>query len=222
MLPERAVPLLASCALALAGVGAAEQRSPDPRATILFRQDCGNRLERVELTLFENGTVRLREGAPGSERMTLRELGQGEVEAIRSQLWGVDWEQVGVESASPDSEWSVRCRLQVLAPDLALRSVDYLPLDTASLELERLRQLAARLLEESRERARASRIPSSYEPRIGDRLERTDGVLFEIDGETSDGGAYELTGVEQPYTIYVPKAEIRETFVRVVSRAEAP
>jgi len=222
MLPERSVVLAAGLALAFAGGLAGAQRAPDPRSTILFRQDCGNRLERVELTLFENGTVRLREGAPGSERMSLRELGQGEVEAIRSQLWGVDWEQAGVESESPDGEWSVRCRLEVLAPDLALRAVDFLPLDTANLELDRLRQLAARLIEENREQARASRIPSSYEPRIGDRLERIDGVVFEIEGETSDGGAYELTGVEQPYSIYVPKAEIRERFVRVVSRAESP
>jgi hypothetical protein len=49
-------------------------------------------------------------------------------------------------------------------------------------------------------------------------LLRKDGRLYEVVGPTSDGMGLELTGVEQPMTVYVLAEAIREEFVMLVER----
>ena len=49
-----------------------------------------------------------------------------------------------------------------------------------------------------------------------------DGVLFELVGFTGEGLGAELSATVQPLTIYVPRADIRMHFVRLVRRGRKP
>jgi len=215
----------------------------DPRSTILLRYGCRSDAGRQEVTLFEDGTVRLREvAAPGAdeetegvsteqagtgeETMELYELDPDSLSAYQARLADEDLSEVEVERDPVDGAWVETCALDLLrfpppgesSPPVPLhyRFSRYSPLPLA---LSRVVRIAEDLIAEV-DKAPKNRLPEDYEPRPGDILERSDGVLFEVVDFTVDKKGVELTGVEAPLVLYLPPTALRERFVRVVSRGD--
>jgi hypothetical protein len=204
-----------ACAALLAGAAAV----PPEAGVVRLRQECGSRLDRREVTLFADGTVRLRQGAEGRWRMDLMELERRELEGYLARLAAEDLSESLQEPSGPQGDWVERCRLELRLPGRAPREVVFGRLEAPPLPLSRVaavaEELAARV-----ERGAQIRpgLPDGYAPRPGDVLRRADGLLFEIVGFTSDGGGVELTGVDQPLTVYVPLGALAGEFVALVER----
>jgi len=210
-----------SLLLLLALPAAAEMAAPtDPRSIILLRRDCRSEIGRHEVTLFANGTVRLREGLPQDPKMTLAELNPEELAAFRARLAGEDLSEVeerapgGVEGA-----WVESCVLELLRGD-ELRRFRYGRYESLPLTLSRVLTVADDLAAQVDPRAGAQHLPAGYIPRTGDVLRRVDGELFEVRGQTADKQGVELAGVQVPLTLYVPKSELSKEFVALESRRQ--
>lgn len=188
------------------------------RSTEIFRLDCGNTLGRREVTLFANGTVRLREGDRGRETLGLAELGPDELGAFLRRLQEEDLSEVGTLERGVDGDWVERCDLALSLPGRSFRSFRYGRYDALPLPLSRLLRVIEEIGAKVTEPLAAERLPEGYQPRSGDVLRRLDGQLFEVVAETSDKKGIELWGVDQPFTLYVPRDKLRDVFVAVVSR----
>lgn len=104
--------VLAALALA-AAVPVAGQPIPGGRGDVLLRRDCRSAIAREEVTLFGNGTVRLRSGPLGEERMVLVEVTRDEVESLVAALRAEDFAEAGAGSAGPQGDWVERCLLEL-------------------------------------------------------------------------------------------------------------
>ena len=219
------------------------------RDLVLLRRECTSTIHRQEVTLFANGTVRLRQGPPGEEEMSLGELPPDEVEALVAALRAEDLDG-GEGSAGPEGDWVEVCRLEL--PVLATPGpgprpfgegprtptaeraprrqtgqtvFTYRRFDSLPLGLSRATAVVDRLAVRTVVRRG---LPSDYRPRPGDVLRRADGVLFEVVRETAQVGeegprGWELQGVVQPLAVYVAEADVPTEFVELVSRAgESP
>lgn len=191
----------------------------DPRSVALVRLECSSDLGRREVTLFLNGTVRVREGAAGQEQLLLGEYGPDEVAAFRRRLDEIDFSETDAVESAPDGAWVERCRFELRDERLAEpRSFGFSRYGSHSLALA----TAVRVVEDIALRAGVESarpgLPADYRPEPGDRLERTDGQIFEVVGFTADGKGVELTGVIQPLTLYLPISDLRQDFVRVERR----
>lgn len=175
---------------------------------------------RRELTLFGNGTVRLRDGLTGQEMLHLLELDPGELEAYSNRLGEEHLDETEPRYESVEGAWVERCTLDVDLRPGPKGSYTFGRYDTLTLPLQRIVGIAMELVKRAEERPPegASQLPTDYEPAVGDVLKRADGVLFEVQGSTADNLGLELQGVEQPLTIYIPKGSLNEVFVALVSR----
>jgi len=214
------MPLLVAGLVALATIAAAPP--PDLRTVVVLNENCRSTIAERQLTLFANGTVRLRLGPPGSETMSLLELPPGDLATYLNQLGELDWSDTDVSQDAPRGEWTESCELDLALPGRTPRTLSYGRFASGSLALEKERRVVDDLIARTTALGAAPEIPTAYLPREGDRLERTDGLIFEIVGFTSDGKGIELSGVESPLTIYVQKSELRHSFRRVLSRGETP
>lgn len=194
--------------------------SGDLRSLIVLRLDCASDLGRREVTLFGNGTVRLRDGQAGEEEMLLGELEPEALEGILARLEAEDLSEVPAETRDVEGEWVERCLLE-----LPLREgrdggpARYRFSRYAALPLTLSRVVTiARELEEVAERGQGLGLPAGYVPRRGDVLERSDGARFRVVQHTLDGKGVELLGLDVPLTLYLPAGELGELFVAVVSR----
>ena len=211
----------ASAAVALAQVAqpAPKETPPsrDRRSIVLIREDCVSTIGRQELTLFANGTIRLRHGPPEAIQMALHELNPEALKGFETRLSALDLSEAERSTLGPSGEWTERCVLELgnagLRPDL----FEYDRYSTGSLALERARRIVEDLLDEVRQSIASSDIPSTYKPAIGDRLERVDGEVFEVVAFTLEGKGVELVGLVQPITLYVEREKLRELFRRIVS-----
>lgn len=108
-----------------AAVPAAAQPIPTGRGDVLLRRDCRSAIAREEVTLFGNGTVRLRSGPLGEERMVLVEVTRDEVESLVAAIRAEVYAEAGAGSAGPEGDWVERCLLELpvlaagVAPDVA-------------------------------------------------------------------------------------------------------
>lgn len=188
------------------------------RSTELLKLDCGNQLGRREVTLFGNGTVRLREGPRDRGDLALAELGPDALGAYLRRLEGEDLSEVGTLERGIEGDWIERCDLALALPGRPFRSFRYGRYDTLPLALSRVLSVVEEIAAEVVEPGAAERLPEGYEPQPGDVLRRLDGQLFEVIAETSDHKGIELWGVDQPFTLYVLRAKLRDEFVALVSR----
>jgi hypothetical protein len=213
---------LASPAIRGSATSAAEPGAPadDPRSRILVREDCTSSVGHRDVTLFANGTVRLRTGSRGSEQMTLGEATPEEVESFVHRLAEPDLSETEPSEDAPGGAGVESCVLQLALPDQPQRTFRYGRYSTHSLALQNVLRVVRDLEAKATASARANDLPLGYEPREGDVLERTDGVRFEVVSFTADGKGVELSSPDQPLTVYVLRDELRRLFVHLVSRRD--
>lgn len=235
--------VLAAVILVLALPVSSPAQEPAPsvspaRSRELLRLDCASDIGRREITLFANGTVRLRESQMEQEAFEPSEIGASWKEpgqTSRMFLGELEPEQLEVylrrlrheNLAETDDryggvvvgEWVERCRLELALPGRTPRHFDFGRYDSLDLSLSRILAIVDELPQHVQSEEGAERgIPGGYEPEIGDVLRRRDGNLFEVVLFTTDGRGVELQGVEQPVTVIVSFDDLRQVFERLVAR----
>lgn len=188
------------------------------RSIIRLRFDCRSEIGRREITLFANGTVRVKAGIGKDERVELGELDPDQLIAIESRLGEVDLsEDDEGGQAVVDGPWVEQCRLDLLTAAERIHTFSFSKAATLSLTLDRLTKIADELAGHVRPELPGD-IPAGYEPRSGDELIRADGQRFRVVALTVDGKAAELEQIDEPLVIYVPVGDLRAVFVQLERR----
>lgn len=210
-------------AAALVALALAETAPPASlKSQIFLRYECRNDLGRREITLFGNGTVRLREGLKEDPLMTLGELSPAELDGFLARLRAEDLSEVPFETDNAlDGAWIETCRLELALPSTPARRYGFGRYDSLPLTLSRVVRIAEDLAAKVDPRSREEHLPPGYDPRPGDVLKRVDGELFRIVGPTADKLGVELIGIKVPLTLYLPKGQLANEFVELVSRLRA-
>lgn len=190
-----------------------------PKSIELVDHRCVGELAEDDLTLFANGTVRLRERAAEREKMLLAELERFELDGFVNRLLEIDLSEAQSLRSGITGEWISQCGLRLALPDRETEFFRYGRFDVLPHSLENVRQVLGELETLARTRAVHGELPKTYAPRLGDFVRRADGELFEVVGFTSDGRGVELNGINQPVTIYVALADFRSVFVSKEDRA---
>ncbi|MEM8964422.1 MAG: CDP-alcohol phosphatidyltransferase family protein [Acidobacteriota bacterium] len=188
----------------------------DLRSTERLSYVCRSELGQRDITLFANGTVRLREGLHGERRMGLAELDPEELATVVTRLGESD--ATGTLDSVPsrsafDEPWISQCQLRVELADTEPKAWYFSQVDSLSLEVGRLIRIAEELAARTRTAEEPSGLPFRYEPEAGDILVGIDASRWRVVGLTSDGLAVELDGIGTPMRIYVLKHELRKVFV---------
>ena len=199
--------------------GDADGRQDDLRGVERLRYDCSSTIGRRDLTLFANGTLRLREAAEGEDlRMRLAELGRAELAAYLARLAEEDLSEVDVRGPEAGGEWVESCELKLALEGRPEHSSRFGRMDSLPLALGRLLRVVDDLMLEVDRLSPRSSLPVDYEPRAGDRLRRFDGTLYRVVGLTSDGAGLELEGIDEPLVIFISLAALRDEFEELVER----
>lgn len=208
--------------LSLPGVVALGAEAEDPRSRVIVVEECRSEIGRREVTLFANGTIRRRQGPEGAEILALAEVGREEVDAFVRRLAAPDLSETEARALSPEGTWVERCSLELRLPDAPVRTFRYGRYESLSLALrtvvEVVRDIEATIVPGQRE----VELPAAYRPEPGDLLERADGVRFEVIGPTADGLGLELSSPDQPLTVFVPAADVRLHFVKLLRKGWGP
>lgn len=210
--------VLAVVFLALAAPALAWSR--DARSVEVIRLDCANELGRREVTLFANGTIRLRDGAEGEELMGLAEAGPSEYQAFLERLKGEDLSEVQRLPSGIDGQWIEKCMLAMTLPGQPSRIFHFGRYDTLPLPLSRVLTVVQDIAAKVTVLEGTKRLPDDYQPKLFDVLERVDGNQYRITGFSVDGKGVELQGVFQPVVVYMPIDQIRTEFRDLVSRRQ--
>lgn len=203
------------CALAAPAFHAQAQ---DARSVETLRLDCANELGRREVTLFANGTIRLREGPLEQELMGLAEVGPSEYQAFLERLKGEDLSEISRLPLGIEGQWIEKCMLSLALPDRPARIFHFGRYDTLPLPLSRVLAVVQDIAAKVTLLEGTERLPDDYEPRLHDVLERVDGNNYRIMGFSVDGKGVELQGVFQPVAVYMPLDQLRTEFRALVSR----
>jgi hypothetical protein len=190
----------------------------DPRAFELLRYECANDLGRREVTLFLNGTVRLRDGEPGKELMGLGELNPDELEGAVNRLAGEDLSEARRLPSGVDGQWVEKCMLALHLPEKEIQVFHFGRYDTLPLNLSRVVRVAEDMAKRVPDLKGDEQLPVAYKPRVGDVLKRIDGNLFRVHSISDDKQGLEMQGTVQPLTVYIRVDQLRLEFVTVVSR----
>ena len=212
------VVLLASSALV---AGAAQDDITDtrsPRSIERLKLTCGSAISHRDVTLFGNGTVRVRSGLGEDRQMWLHELREDELEAFLARLAEPTRDETEPAYESIVGEWIDNCLLDLDLPDQPPASYSFGQFDSLSLDLQRIVRIAREvesLVDESVPPIGEERLPLSYRPKPGDVLRRGDGSLFRVRSLSVDGLGVELEGLRLPITIYATLDDVRRQFVAV-------
>jgi hypothetical protein len=191
----------------------------DDRSVELLRYDCRTDTTRREMTLFANGTVRLREGQIGNEWMGLAELGPDELQGFLNRLAGEDLSESRNPEKGVEGAWIERCELRLQLPGRPLQVYHFGHYDPLPLNLSRVVRIAGELAEKVPVVQDRDELPADYEPEPGDVLKRVgDGALFRVVAFTGDNLGVELRGVDLPLEVYLPRDQLRRHFTALVSR----
>jgi hypothetical protein len=201
--------------LAAASAGGAA----DDRSTEVVRYDCLTDTTRREITLFGNGTVRLRDGLIKHEWMGLAELGPDELQGFLNRLAGEDLSESQSPEQGVQGNWVERCELRLQLPGKPLKTFRFGHYDPLGLNLSRVVHIAEELGEKVQLVKDADALPADYVPEVGDVLKRVgDGAVFRIVAFTSDKKGIELQGIDLPLEVYIPKDQVRQQFTSLVSK----
>ena len=232
------IPLILSLLGGASGPGQGEQGD---RSRILLRLDCGSQLGRQELTLFANGTVRLREQLATQTQVELSDLGRpvnedrGDLHMYLGELSPEDLEaylarfrKENISESEENTElsvggaWIEKCHLQLRLPGQPSRDLSFGRYDSLSLGTAQVVRIARELIGKvDRSETLDPPFPPAYDPVAGDVLERNDGYRFEVVRSTDDGKGLELEGIDQPVTIFINKDNLRGEFRRLVRRSHS-
>ncbi len=179
---------------------------------------CESELARRDLTLFANGTVRVREERGEERQLRLAELGPDELDAYLRRLAAEDLSETDARTSAPSGPWVERCELRLALPEKPERVFRLDRFASVSLALSRVRAIIEEL--EQRAKADLRGLPGGYQPQHGDVLERRDGVRFRVVGFTTDKKGVELVGVDQPFLIYVAVDNLSGEFIGLVVEGE--
>lgn len=215
--------------LALCMGGAVVSAAPnDPRSIVLFEQTCTSDRGRRVVTLFANGTVRLKETtrAMGGDRLWdvdredhsqlyVIELSPEETATYREQLdvenpgdgflperEGGDLVGIGVES----------CELTYRQASGATKRYVFSPVEVPSLRLERYVTLASDLARRAVPEEVPETLDEAYVPRMGDVLRDLSGVRYRITWISVEG-LVELDGIDQPIHVRIGLPDLGTRFV---------
>jgi hypothetical protein len=222
--PPAAAAIALAVAVVLAATGAgASGAAPagagtSDRSIEVLRFDCASRLGRREVTLFGNGTIRLRDGPIGKEWMGLAELGPDELQGTLRRLGEEDLSDASHLPEGVVGDWVEKCDLVLALPGRKRQKFFYGRYDTLPLSLSRVQRVAEELAAKVAMLRDVEQLPERYEPRLGDVLKRTDGMRYRVANFTSDRKGIELDGLDQPLHLIVLKEQMRMEFVGIVSR----
>lgn len=193
----------------------------DLRGRLLLDYDCASDIDRRSISLFANGTIRLRTEGLGERSVRLAELAPYELSGFVNRLAAEDLSETDAETLSPEGDWIERCKLELSLLDRPTETFQLDRYGSLSLALSRVLTVARELGERvERDSPLDRHLPAGYLPKTGDVLERKDGELFRVQGYTADKQGVELGGVEQPLTLYLTADELQREFVAVVSRRD--
>ncbi len=195
----------------------------DPRSIERLRYQCRNELGRRDITLFGNGTLRVREGLFESERMDLAELAPEDLRqaladlALEDPTDGIDSVAWSGDVGGPFVE---QCSMRVQLPGRNAITYSFARHDVLPLRIQRWIGLAERWAEQ----AKPSRpgLPKDYDPSFGDILVDDLDQRYRVQFRTPDGAGIELVGLEQPVRMIIPISALGERFVRVESSTKRP
>ena len=194
-------------------------RGEDDRSTEILRYECRTDTTRREVTLFANGTIRVRDGVLGNEGMGLTELGPDDLKAFLNRLSGEDLSRERSPERGVQGAWVEHCELRLQLPGKDLQSYRFGHYDPLQLNLSRVVHIAEELGDKVQIVKEKDEIPVDYVPKPGDVLKRAgDGERFRVVAYTADKKGVELRGVILPLEMYVPKDQLRQNFTAVVSR----
>lgn len=191
----------------------------DARSTEIVRYGCRTDAANREVTLFGNGTIRLRDGALGNEGMGLAELGPDELQGFLNRLSELDLShdkspEKGVEGAGVE-----KCELRLQLPGKPLQTYLFGRYDPLALNLSKVVRIADELGRKVKIVTEKNELPVDYQPEIGDVLRRAgDGARFRIVAFTVDKKGIELRGIDLPLEMYVTMDKVRAKFTVLVSR----
>ncbi len=189
----------------------------DDRSTELMRYQCSSSLGRRDITLFANGTVRLRQGLWDAQELYLDELLREELASYVKKLRDI---QSSTASSPTDlvpnamsGKWIEHCEIQLSLPGAESTTYAFSAYDIPSLVVAGLIHVAEDLAAYTRPPDRPERLPKGYLPRPGHILRAADGGRFQVMGLTGDGLGVELVELESPVMIFVSIEELGDMFV---------
>ena len=205
------VAVLVLCWLAATGVAVADDRS-----TELFRYLCSNDLGRRDVTLFANGTVRLRQGLWKEQELYLDELLREELRDYIGQLRdiqvGADSLQTQLPGSAPQGDWVEDCEIVLALPGFESETWEFSTLQVTPLVVSRLIQVAEELADYTKILVASQRLSPDYQPHRGDVLRNSDGKRYRVIALTTDGLAVELEGLDSPIRMFVSLADLSSSF----------
>jgi hypothetical protein len=208
-----------SAVLVLAFLTALPVGGQDDRSIEILRFECKTDTTRREVTLFGNGTLRVRDGALGNEGMGLVELGPDDLKGYLNRLSAESLKRDRSPERGVEGTWVERCELRLQLPGKDLQTYRFGHYDPLPLNLSKVVHIAEELGRKIEIVKEKDEIPADYQPEPGDVLKRAgDGALFRIVRFTSDKKGIELRGVVLPLEMYVPKDQVRGSFTAVLSR----
>ena len=191
----------------------------DLRSIEVFDLACASPLGRRQVTLFANGTVRLREGEPGKEAMGLAELNSDELHGALARLEDENLTEIDRLPRGVEGDWVEQCDLRLALAGRPEKSFHFGRYDSLPLALSRVLKVVEDCAGKVGGVQAKEHLPEGYAPQPGDVLKRADGQLFELVAFTPDNKGIELRGVEQPLTLYVLRVEMGREFSALVRRA---
>lgn len=182
----------------------------------VFRLDCLNSHYRREVTLFGNGTIRVREGYASAPEMWLGELDVESTRGLIARLMEPDLEEVPETSRTVVGEWVETCRYELrLAPE-EFQVFEFQRLDALSLPLQKSLSVAITalgMIDRTRPSNTRGKLTRDFVPERGDVLVAIDGRRFRVSGFTTDRTGVELVGVEQPVVLFAPVVDLHAMFL---------
>ncbi len=208
---QRLLGLLFAAGFAVSSEAHAAPRSPISHE--VFRYGCRSEIGLQEMTVFGNGTLRLKQGRSGQKSMLLMDVSFSDLAALIARMERLDLREAESFGGKLAGDWVEQCTLHLDLDGAEPRHFEFHRLDSLSLGLQRAVNLGQELIDKILMEATDGGLPRAYEAELGDYLRHIEGDLYEVVGFTSDGVGVELISVEQPLGMYIARVDLRRVFV---------